>query len=173
MHTEITYQAIGVIKTSFKKISEMPIQPQGANGEDGVIELNPEFAAGLMDLDGFSHLILLYHFHLVKGYKLYVVPFMDDKPHGIFATRAPTRPNSIGISIVKLQKIEGNLIYFEGADMIDGTPLLDIKPFFPKYDNQQNVKSGWLEGKGDIDISKIKSDDRFDSEESPKLNRCK
>jgi tRNA-Thr(GGU) m(6)t(6)A37 methyltransferase TsaA len=173
MQTEIIYRPIGFVKTPFQEVSEMPIQPQGADGKEGIIELNTEFAAGLMDLEGFSHLILLYHFHLVKGYKLYVVPFMDDKPHGIFATRAPTRPNTIGISVVKLRKIENNLLYIEGVDMIDGTPLLDIKPFYPKYDNQQNVKSGWLECKGNIDISKIKSDARFDSKKSPELNRCK
>lgn len=161
MQTEIIYRPIGFINTPFRKISEMPIQPKGAEDVEGIIELYTWFTAGLSDLEGFSHLILLYHFHLVIGYKLYVVPFMDDKSHGIFSTRAPTRPNAIGISIVKLKKIENNLLYIEGVDMIDGTPLLDIKPFYPRYDNQQNVKSGWLEGKEDIDISKIKSDNRF------------
>ena len=87
---------------------------------------------------------------------------MDDKAHGIFATRAPVRSNAIGISIVKLLKIEKTLIYFDGVDMVDNTPLLDIKPFYPKYDNQQDVKFGWLEEKQNIDISKIKSDLRFD-----------
>jgi tRNA-Thr(GGU) m(6)t(6)A37 methyltransferase TsaA len=88
---------------------------------------------------------------------------MDDKPHGIFATRAPARPNPIGLSTVKLKKIENNLIYIEGVDMVDGTPLLDIKPFFTKYDNRTDAKAGWLEGKEDIDITKIKSDNRFGS----------
>ncbi len=172
MKTEIVYQPIGTIKTPFKKVADMPIQPQGANGAEGIIVLEKEFTPGLMDLNGFSHIILLYHFHLVKGYKLYVVPFMDDKPHGIFATRAPTRPNSIGISIVKLTKVEGNKVYFEGADMINGTPLIDLKPYFPKYDAQHNVNGGWLEAKGDLDISKIKSDARFEECKNPKLNRC-
>jgi len=163
MQSEITYKSIGFIRTPFTTISDMPIQSSGASGISGFIDLNIDLLEGLTDLDGFSHLILLYHFHLVKEAKLSVIPFMDDKPHGIFATRAPVRPNTIGISIVKLQKIENNLIYFEGADMVDNSPLLDIKPFFPKYDNQQNVKFGWLEGKGDIDITKMKSDSRFDT----------
>lgn len=99
---------------------------------------------------------------MVKGYNLSVVPFMDDKPHGIFATRAPVRPNSIGISIVKLNKVVGNQVYFEGADMLNDTPLIDIKPYFPKYDSLNNASGGWLEEKGNIDISKMKSDARFD-----------
>jgi len=157
----ITYKAIGIIRTPFLKISDMPVQPNGAAGIYGVIELNPDLISGLIDLDGFSHLILLYHLHLVKESKLSVIPFMDDKPHGIFATRAPARPNPIGISTVKLQKVEGNLLYVEGVDMLDSTPLLDIKPFFPKYDNQQDVKFGWLEEKKNLDITQIKSDNRF------------
>ena len=160
-NTTITYKPIGYIRTPFLKIAEMPVQPNGALGIYGVIDLNEELVPGLADLDGFSHLILLYHLHLVKESKLTVVPFMDDKPHGIFATRAPARQNPIGISTVKLQKIEGNLIYIEGVDMVDNTPLLDIKPFFPKYDNKQKVKYGWLEEKKNIDITKIKSDNRF------------
>jgi tRNA (adenine37-N6)-methyltransferase len=163
MNPEIIYQPIGLIQTPFDTVSGMPIQPFGANSAEGIIELNPELVPGLFDLEGFSHLILIYHFHLIKGYKLYAVPFMDDQPHGIFATRAPIRPNPIGMSIVKLKKIENNLIYIEGVDMINGTPLLDIKPFFTNYDNRPHAKAGWLEGKGDIDITKIKSDARFDS----------
>lgn len=168
----IIYHPIGYIRTPFENVSEMPIQPCGAKGIQGIIELDPDFVAGLIDLDGFSHVILLYHFHRVKGYKLYVVPFMDDKPHGIFATRAPARPNAIGISIVRVQRIEDDLIYFDGADMVDGTPLIDIKPFYPMYDNQLNVKSGWLDGKDGLDITKIKSDARFNPEKCHGLNRC-
>jgi len=158
---DISYKPIGFIRTPFLQISEMPIQSKGAKKIYGVIDLNTDLLLGLLDIEGFSHLILLYHFHLIKESKLSVIPFMDDKPHGIFATRAPARPNAIGMSIVKLQKVENNLIYFEGADMVDNSPLLDIKPFFPKYDNQQKVKYGWLEEKRDLDISKIKSDNRF------------
>jgi tRNA (adenine37-N6)-methyltransferase len=162
MNTEIKYKPIGTIQTPFNTVSDMPIQPGGANGAEGIIELNPGLVPGLFDLEGFSHLILIYHFHLIKSHKLSVIPFMDDQPHGIFATRAPARPNPVGMSTVKLKKIENNLIYIEGVDMVNGTPLLDIKPFFTKYDNRIEATAGWLEAKGNIDITKIKSDNRFD-----------
>lgn len=169
----ITYQPIGIIKTPFKTVQNMPIQPTGAKGRRGTIEIDPELSPGLLHLEGFSHIILLYHFHLIKGHKLYVVPFMDDVPHGIFATRAPARPNPIGMSIVRVRKVEGNCIHVLDVDMLNGTPLIDIKPFFPKYDNRDNVKYGWLEGKEGIDITKIKSDARFDHTKKPETNRCK
>lgn len=162
MSSEISYQPIGYIQTPFMTISDMPIQPSGANCAEGIIELNPDLVPGLIDLEGFSHLILIYHFHLIKEHKLSVIPFMDDQPHGIFATRAPSRPNAIGISIVELRKIENNFIHISGVDMVNGTPLLDIKPFFTKYDNRTDAKAGWLEEKSHIDIAKIKSDNRFE-----------
>lgn len=162
MEQTITMHPIGIIRTQFINIADMPIQPGGSKGAEGIIEINPEFQKGLADLEGFSHITLIYHFHLVKEYKLSIVPFMDDKPHGIFATRSPVRPNAIGISTVKLNKLENNKLYITDVDMLDGTPLLDIKPFFPKYDNRENVKAGWLEGKGNIDITRIKSDKRFE-----------
>lgn len=172
MNEEIVYRPIGYIRTPFKTIDKMPIQPCGAIRAKGTIELDPELVPGLIDILGFSHLILVYHFHLVKGHRLYVVPFMDDHPHGIFATRASLRPNPIGMSIVKLVNVEGNLLHIEGVDMVDGTPLLDIKPFFAKYDNRPDAVAGWLENKPDLDITKIKSDLRFDKEKSPETNRC-
>jgi tRNA (adenine37-N6)-methyltransferase len=158
---EIIINPIGNIITPFREIKNMPIQPIAAEGIKGYIEVYPEYLKGLKDIAGFSHLILLYHFHLVTEYQLSVVPFMDDIAHGIFATRAPTRPNRIGISIVKLIKIENNLLCIEGVDMLNGTPLIDIKPFYPKYDNRTNVKSGWLESKGDIPVTSMTSDERF------------
>ncbi len=173
MKTAITFEPIGIIRTPFRKTAGMPIQPHGAEGIEGVAEIYDDFSAGLADLDGFSHIVLLYHFHQVKGYKLYVVPFMDNKPHGIFATRSPVRPNAIGMSIVKINKIEGRLIYFDGADMLNGTPLLDIKPYYKMYDHPQDVRGGWLEAREDIDIKKIKSDARFDQKKCPELIRCK
>jgi tRNA (adenine37-N6)-methyltransferase len=169
---EITFKPIGMIHTAHKKPSGMPIQPHGAKRAKGTIELDAELVPGLTDLDGFSHLILIYHFHQVKGHKLYVVPFMDDKPHGIFATRAPVRPNPIGISIVKLKKVEGNLIYFEGADMLDETPLLDIKPFFSQFDNRPDAVSGWLDKKENLNALDFKSDGRFDTLNNQWVNRC-
>ena len=168
----ISYKPIGIIQTPFVEINGMPVQPSGAGKAKGKIILDKEFEGGLFDLIGFSHITLLYHLHKVAGYKLYVVPFIDDKPHGIFATRAPARPNPIGISTVKLKRIKGNELYIEEVDMLDGSPLLDIKPFYPKYDNRENVKYGWLEAKDNVDISKIKSDSRF-KEKNPGINRCK
>lgn len=158
---KIVIEPIGVIHTPHKSIEGMPVQPPGAKGVEAHIVLDEKYKPGLKDLKGFSHLILLYQFHKVEGYVLELVPFMDTKSHGVFSTRAPKRPNKIGISIVLLTKIEDNIIYFEGADMLDESPLIDIKPFYPKYDNQTNVKFGWLETLQDIDITKVKSDDRF------------
>lgn len=170
---EITFKPIGIIHTAHKKPSGMPIQPHGAKRAKGTIKLNAELVPGLADLDGFSHLILIYHFHQVKGHKLCVVPFMDDKAHGIFATRAPVRPNPIGLSIVKLKKVDGNLVFFEGADMLDGTPLLDIKPFFARFDNREDAVSGWLDKKEDLNALGYKSDERFSSDNKQWVNRCK
>ncbi len=152
---------IGTIRTQHECVENMPIQPAGAADEPGIIELNPELQDGLLDLEHFSHLILLYHFHLQKGYQLKVKPFMDDQVHGVFATRSPKHPAEIGLSIVRLQKIENNLIYFTGADMLDGTPLIDIKPFFRNFDNRPDAVSGWLENKNPRIAEEVRSDQRF------------
>jgi tRNA-Thr(GGU) m(6)t(6)A37 methyltransferase TsaA len=143
-------------------VEGVPVQPSGALDTQGVIELNTGLEEGLQDIEGFSHIILLYYFHLVNKVNLKVIPFLDVNPHGIFATRSPTRPNRIGISIVKLIKVEKNLLYFENADILDQTPLLDIKPFFPQYDNHLDSRSGWLEEAGEIDITRVISDKRFE-----------
>lgn len=120
------------------------------------------YAAGLKDLRGFSHIILLYLFHLSDGYSLEVRPFLDEEARGLFATRAPSRPSPIGISIVRLLEINGNKLVIEDVDMVDGTPLLDIKPYVPAFDHRENVRTGWLEGKGDL-IFKTRADGRFKS----------
>lgn len=112
---------------------------------EGFIELKQEYVEGLKDLDGFSHLILLYHFHRSKKYSLKVKPYLEDEWRGIFATRYPARPNPIGLSVVRLSRIEGNKLYVLDVDMLDGTPLLDIKPFIPEVDNRENARIGWLE----------------------------
>lgn len=161
MTNKIQFNAIGIINTPHKSIGNMPIQPSGAKNIQGYIELNPELTDGLIDMEGFSHLILIYHFHEIKGYELIVKPFMDDKTHGIFATRSPKRPSPIGISTVELQKIEGNRIYFDGADMLDQTPLIDIKPFFRQTDNRPDAVSGWLDTKEENLAQNTKSDKRF------------
>jgi tRNA-Thr(GGU) m(6)t(6)A37 methyltransferase TsaA len=142
---EIRYRPIGIIHTPFKDIEGMPIQPAGACGIRGSIEVLPEFAEGLQDLAGFSHIILLYHFHRVGESKLVVVPFMDSQPHGVFSTRAPKRPNPIGLSVVKLLSVEENVLHIENVDMLDGTPLLDIKPYVPEFDCYAVERVGWLE----------------------------
>lgn len=144
---EVRYKPIGVIHSPFRDIEGTPIQPIGAKGVIGVVEVYPEYCEGLKDIDGFSHIILIYHFHLSKGYSLVVKPFMDSNLHGVFATRAPKRPNPIGISVVKLVKVEGCRLYIEGVDVIDGTPLLDIKPYVPEFDAREAERIGWLSGK--------------------------
>jgi len=141
----IEYSPIGVIRSPFGTIEGMPIQPAGASGVQGTIEVFPEFEQGLKDLDGFSHIILLYHFHRVEGYSLLVTPFMDTIQHGLFSTRAPKRPNPIGISVVRLVQISGLTLDIENVDILDGTPLLDIKPYVPQFDNHPANAIGWLE----------------------------
>ncbi len=158
---DIIIKPIGIIHTPHKEIKNMPIQPIAAGDAKGYIELLPEYTEGLKDLEGFSHITLLYHFHKVKGYELQVVPFMDSEKRGIFSCKAPKRPNAIGTSTVKLLSIEKNILHIEQVDMLDGTPLIDIKPFFPKYDNRENVTIGWLEKSKDLPIKKMRADERF------------
>ena len=157
----VSMTVIGIIHTPHKTIEQMPIQPLGAESIQGVVEVLPDYVDGLRDLDGFSDIMLIYHLHKVKGYKLIVRPFMDDRDHGLFSTRAPRRPSPIGISTVRLLKVEGNKIYFEGADMLDGTPLLDIKPFMRQFDNRPNAVSGWLDDKDPDTVKRTRSDSRF------------
>ena len=158
---DIIIKPIGVIHTPHTDVKNMPIQPIAAEGIRGYIELLPEYVAGLKDIEGFSHLTLLYRFHKIDGYQLEVVPFMDTEAHGIFSTKAPKRPNAIGISTVKLIGVEGNVIHIEQVDMLDGTPLIDIKPFYPRYDNRENVSIGWLEKNKNLPLEKLRSDERF------------
>lgn len=157
---KIEYHPIGIIHSPFTELSGMPIQPAGAAGVEGTVEVFSKYKDGLKDLEGFSHIIMLYHFHQSKGFKLHVVPFMDSTPRGVFATRAPKRPNPIGLSVMKLQKIQDNILYVENMDILDGTPLLDIKPYVPDFDEQTDVRAGWLE-KARKEVSKRKSDQRF------------
>lgn len=157
---ELVYRAIGVVHSPFSTIEDMPIQPRGAAGVRGEVEVLPELAEGLKDLDGFSHIILLYHFHQAGEPRLTVTPFLDHSPHGVFATRAPSRPNPIGLSILRLVAVEGNRLSVENVDILDGTPVLDIKPFVPEFDRPERVRAGWLEkARGQVDDKR--SDDRF------------
>lgn len=156
----IHFNPIGTIFSPFHSIAGMPIQPKGAQGIKGRIELLPEFADGLQDLEDFSHIILLYHLHEVKEFKLSVVPFLDTVPRGIFATRAPKRPNPIGLSVVSLTRIEGLTLLIENVDILNETPLLDIKPYIPEFDQPQQFRTGWYE-KVKGQVSTKRSDDRF------------
>lgn len=152
---------IGVIHTPFKQLEGMPIQPAGAAGVKGVVEVFAEFQAGLNDVDGFSHLILIYQFHCSQGFELEVIPYMDTKPRGLFATRAPKRPNPIGLSTVRLDRIDENgMLHIQNVDMLDGTPLLDIKPYVPEFDSLAEIRAGWLE-EARKSVAIRKSDDRF------------
>ena len=139
----ICYQPIGIIRGSHIEADKTPIQPAYAQGCKGRAEILPEFAEGLRDLDGFSHLYLIYHFHRAGPAKLSVKPFLQDIERGLFATRAPCRPNPIGLSIVRLVKIEGTTLHLEGVDILDGTPLLDIKPYTAKFDCVATERNGW------------------------------
>jgi len=137
---------IGQIHTPFQSRSDTPIQPFRSEAV-GRVEVFEEYAEGLSDTEGFSHVILLYHFHKSKGFQLTVTPFLDDRPRGLFATRYPARPNQIGLSVVRLLRREGNILIVEGIDVLDGTPLLDIKPYVPEFAATKPVRKGWLERK--------------------------
>jgi tRNA-Thr(GGU) m(6)t(6)A37 methyltransferase TsaA len=156
----ITFTPIGIIHTPFKETKGTPIQPPAAKGAKGYIEIFNEFSKGLKDLDGFSHIYVIFYFHKSEGYKLTVTPYLDNSTHGVFATRAPRRPNQIGISIVKLISVEQNKIFIEDVDIVDGTPLLDIKPYVPLFDTRENVKTGWI-NKSKTEVAKMKDDGRF------------
>jgi tRNA-Thr(GGU) m(6)t(6)A37 methyltransferase TsaA len=160
MMTLINYRPIGVVHSPFKDIRGMPIQPTGAAGIQARLEIFTEFAAGLKDIEGFSHLILLYHFHQVQAASLAVTPFLDSEPHGIFATRAPKRPNPIGLSIVKLVDVADNILTITNADLLDGTPVLDIKPYVPEFDYYPVERVGWLE-RARGQVQHHRSDGRF------------
>lgn len=155
------FSPIGVIHTPHTDPKGTPIQPIGATNIEGVIELKQEYLEALQDLDGFSHIILIYVFHKSKGYSLKVTPYLENQQRGLFSTRYPARPNHIGISVVRLSKIEDNMVYILDVDMLDGTPLLDIKPFIPEVDNRENARIGWLEDRV-TRMKEAKSDGRTD-----------
>ena len=157
---EIKYKPIGVIHSPFEEPKGTPIQPAAAKGIKGIVEIFPEYAEGLKDIEGFSHIILLYHFHLSKGSALIAKPYMDNETHGVFAMRGPSRPNSIGISVVCLVKVEGNMLHILDVDIVDGTPLLDIKPYVPEFDTREVERIGWLE-KSVHKLSESKDNGRF------------
>jgi len=137
-----------------------PIQPAGARGVRGYVEIFSEYAEGLRDIEGFSHLFLIYAFHRCPSYQLTVIPFLDTSPRGVFATRAPRRPNAIGLSVVRLIEVNGTMLVVEDVDILDGTPLLDLKPYVPAFDSYPDAASGWLE-RSAHGAGLIRSDERF------------
>lgn len=143
MRTAMSFRPIGVLHSEHRVAAQTPIQPVYAKGCLGRAEVFPEFADGLADLEGFSHVYIIYHFHQAPAPKLKVKPFLQDVERGVFATRAPARPNPIGISIVELVRREGNVLYLDGVDVLDGTPLLDIKPYTAKFDRVDTTRNGW------------------------------
>ena len=146
----------------FKEASGTPIQPSRAKDARGTVEVFDEYVEGLGDLDGFSHIILLCHFHRSGPYRLRVVPFLDTVARGLFATRAPSRPNPIGLSVVELLGIDGNVLSIKGVDLLDGTPVLDIKPYVGEFDDRSGSRKGWLESvRRHTDVA----DDRFEGSE--------
>jgi len=143
--SEVVYKPIGVVHSPFKMPQDVPIQSVAAEGVMGYVEVAGEYVEGLRDVEGFSHLILIYHCHLAQDYSLLVRPFLDERLHGVFSTRAPSRPNPVGVSVVRLTRMEKNVLHIQDVDIIDGTPLLDIKPFVPEFDQRKAERIGWLE----------------------------
>jgi tRNA-Thr(GGU) m(6)t(6)A37 methyltransferase TsaA len=137
--------SIGIIHSPYKEGKDIPIQGRFKDDVEAYLELNEEYVKGLKDLDEFSHAILLYYFHKTDKVKIQGKPFLEDDIHGIFAIRSPHRPNHIGLSVVKIKEIKENRLYFTNVDMVDGSPLLDIKPYIKYFDDREKVICGWLE----------------------------
>ena len=140
---KFVFQSIGIIHSPHKEISKIPIQPVFCNDIEGTIILNNKYVDGLKDLQGFSHIYLFYCFDHSQKTCLCLKPYLSDHEHGIFATRAPHRPNKLGMSLVRLDRIENNILYVRDLDILDGTPLLDIKPYIQRFDSREDAKSGW------------------------------
>jgi len=144
---EIKLKPIGVVHSPFKEPSGVPKDSTDGMDYQGTVEIFPQYKDGLKDLDGFSHIMLLFYFHKSEYYHLISKSYLDDHPRGVFATRSPHRPNLIGLSVVKLLRIDDNILYVRGIDMIEETPVLDIKPYIPEFESNEGIKIGWLEGK--------------------------
>jgi tRNA-Thr(GGU) m(6)t(6)A37 methyltransferase TsaA len=156
---KVEYHPIGIVHSPFKAAEGTPIQPSRSGKARGTVEVFEEFVEGLDDLDGFSHIILLCHLHRSRSYCLKVVPFLDTCQRGLFATRAPSRPNPIGLSVVRLLGVDGDKLSIEQLDLLDGTPVLDIKPYVGKFDHRGEVREGWLET---VQVRRDIADGRFE-----------
>ena len=159
MIPETPFTIIGIVRSPWKTTEGMPIQPTGARGIKGRIDIYEDYRPGLFDLEGFSRIILIFQFHQSTGYDLLVTPFLDTRPHGVFATRAPKRPSQIGLSVVRLLSVDESGIEIEDIDILDGTPILDIKPYIPEIDSFPAEKTGWLLEPGGMATSR--ADRRF------------
>ncbi len=160
---QISLRQIATIKSPFCELTNMPVQPCGASEIYAHIEFKEEFAEGLKDLEGFSHVYLIYYFHKIDKHQLSVIPFNDttNTPRGVFSTRTPMHPNSIGLSVVELVDVKNNIVTIKGVDILDGTPLLDIKPYIENFDKiEGKVKNGWMKSSSK-EVSAIRSDERF------------
>ena len=151
---------IGIIHSPYKELVDMPIQPKGADKKIGKLFIEEQYSEGLKDLAGFSHIYLIYIFHLASRTEMTVTPFMDTTSRGVFATRSPLRPNHIGLSLVELQSVDENVVTIKGVDVLDGTPLLDIKPYISAFDKVDNSRSGWMTASDD-EVAQKRSDSRF------------
>jgi len=142
---EISYRPIGMIRSHYTKKTGVPIQGILSEKSFGLVEVFHEFKEGLKDIEGFSHLILIYHMHQVEGMDLVCQPFLQDKEHGVFAVRSPRRPNPIGFSVVRLESRDGRTLHISEVDIMDQTPLLDIKPWVSHFDTRRDTRCGWFE----------------------------
>jgi tRNA (adenine37-N6)-methyltransferase len=165
----ISYKPIGIIHSDHRVQDQTPIQPVYAVGCKGRVEVFPEYAEGLRDLDGFSHIYLIYHFHESGPAQLLVMPFLQDIERGVFATRKPCRPNPIGLSVVELVSREGNVLHINNVDILDCTPLLDIKPYSDKFDRIDTARNGWQD---EVDDETAKRRGRRDmpAQNAPRLS---
>lgn len=160
----IVYRPIGLLRSPFLDVNGMPIQPTGAKGVRGHIEVRSDLVPGLQDLEGFSHVIVIYHLHEISSAALVVRPYLDQGEHGIFATRSPKRPNPIGLSVLEVVGVEGSRVLLSNVDILDGTPVLDIKPYVPRFDVWPADRVGWLESAAE-DADHVRSDRRFHLDE--------
>jgi tRNA-Thr(GGU) m(6)t(6)A37 methyltransferase TsaA len=139
----VALQSIGVVRSPYSESSKIPKGLGAVHDAEGVLDIDPQFAEGLLDIEGFSHLYIVWLFDRADGYELSGTPPTDDRPHGVFATRSPRRPNPIGLTVVRLERREANKLYVRGVDMLDGTPILDIKPYLSSVPAEE-LRRGWL-----------------------------
>jgi tRNA-Thr(GGU) m(6)t(6)A37 methyltransferase TsaA len=157
----IPYTQIGVVRSPYSALDGMPLQTVAAPEVEARIELEPTIHGALRDLEGFSHLWLIAHLHAVDGWSAEVVPFLDTVSRGVLATRSPRRPNPIGLSLVELVRVEAGVLHVRGIDLLDGTPILDVKPYVPLFDTRADARAGWFAEAGPR-VHEVRSDRRYE-----------